>query len=88
MSLQPSRRPLDHLRVGALRHRRQAEHVLAHAFQFGGELQALVVVGADGANSDDDGRRVFDQQVAQQGKKRLRFVLRLGEEQLLGLIDR
>ena len=33
-------------------------------------------------------RRVFDQQVAQQGKKRLRFVLRLGEEQLFGLIDR
>ena len=84
--MQPSRRPLDHLRVRALRHRRQAEHVLAHAFQFGGELQAFVVVGADGANGDD-GRRVFDQQVAQQGKKRLRFVLRLGEEQLFGLID-
>jgi hypothetical protein len=45
-------------------------------FCIGGELQAFVVVGADGANGDD-GRRVFDQQVAQQGKKRLRFVLRL-----------
>ena len=85
--LQPPRRSLDHLGIGALRHRRQAERVLAHAFQLLGELQALVVVGADGEDGDDGGR-ILVTQVAQQREERLRFVLRLGEEQLLALVDR
>ena len=86
-SVQPSRRPLDHLGIGALRHGWQAERFLAHAFQFLGELQAFVVVRADRENSDDGGR-VVDEQIAQQGEEGLGLVLRLREEQLLALVDR
>jgi hypothetical protein len=57
-ALQSPRRSLDHLRIGALRHRGQAEHVLAHAFQLLGELQAFVIVRADGEHGDDGGRVV------------------------------
>ena len=85
--LQPPRRPLDHFGIGALRHGRQTERLLAHTFQFFGELQAFVVVRADRENGDDGGR-VFDEQVTQQREEGLRLVLRLREEQLLALVDR
>ena len=58
-----------------------------HTFQFLGELKAFVVVRADGENGDDRGRVVVEQ-ITQQRKKWLCFVLRLGEEQLLSLVDR
>ena len=85
--VQPSRRPLDQLGIGALRHRRQAVGLLANAFQCLGELQAFVVVRPD-REDRDDGWAVVDQEITQQGEERLRFALRLGEEQLLALVDR
>src|ERR1700733_11658226 len=58
-----------------------------HAVELLGELQAFVIVRADGENGDD-GRRIFVEQLAQQDEEAPGFVLCLGEEQLLALVDR
>src|SRR5262249_55693966 len=85
--VQPSRRPLYHFCIGALRHRWQAERLLTHTFQFLGELKAFVIVGADCENGDNGGR-IFDEQVTQQSKEGLGLVLSLSEEYLLALVNR